>query len=138
MALRKKTSGNAVSTISAEGAGGAAGDSRTGLRCTIVRGREQNCDFCHQCRRDRKRQVAEKEQDMQGQTSTGTAVAAAGSQRDELKRAATIEERRIDIELRYRTEQVGYKGRAAQTALGMLEQCLRRSSFFLCPGFEKH
>lgn len=69
---------------------------------------EAKCDLCEQLPRGVKRKTAEKEQDAEGQMST-TAAAAAKARRKELEGLAALEERKIEIQLRRKTEQAGYQ-----------------------------
>ncbi|CAG5169063.1 uncharacterized protein ALTATR162_LOCUS6993 [Alternaria atra] len=65
---------------------------------------EAKCDLCEQHPRGVKRKTIEEEQDAQRQAST-----AAETRHEELERMATVEKQGIDIQLRRKTEQEGYR-----------------------------
>ncbi|KAK1919462.1 hypothetical protein P3342_013201 [Pyrenophora teres f. teres] len=83
---------------------------------------ESKCDICEQHSSGTKRQAVEEEQEEpEPETQADTAAMAAEEQRKDLERAMVVEERRVEIQQRRRTEQAVYE-------LERLEQHLQRWS----------
>ena len=68
---------------------------------------EAKCDLCEQRPRGVKRKAVEDAQNAQDQTSV--AAAAAEVRRRELERLAAVEKQRVELQLRRKTDQAGYK-----------------------------